>query len=120
MKMKIAGIFMAFLCLAMITGSAFAAPAGMPHFTTKIIKVQTNPSTGYHWEAIYDHSKVRLIKNYYTQDPTPTPLIYPPIIVCGKGGIETFVFMGKKGSEIVLEEYPPGKVAPSQSIKYTL
>ena len=68
MKIKIAGLFMAFLCLAMVTGSAFAAPVVKPNIVTKTIDVRTNPSTGYSWNAEYDHSKVELIKNYYTQD----------------------------------------------------
>ena len=92
MKIKIAGIFMAFLCLAMVTGSAFAAPVVTPNIVKKI-DVRTNPSTGYHWEAKYDHSKVKLIKTTYIEDPNPAF----PMPICGLGGTQTFEFTGMKG-----------------------
>lgn len=115
MKIKIAGIFMAFLCLTMIIGSAFAAPVVKPNIVTKTIIVQVNPTTWYHWEPIYIHSFVQLIKNYYTNDPTP----YSTTMICGVPGTETFVFKGIKGSKIVLEEFPPESIVPTQSITYT-
>jgi predicted secreted protein len=124
MKIKIAGLFMAFLCSAMVTGSAFAAPVVKPNIVTKTIDVRTNPSTGYFWKAEYDHSKVQLIKDYYTQDPTPSPITIPngcvPIMMCGVPGTETFVFSGMKGSEIVLKEYPPASKIATQSLTYVL
>ena len=117
MKIKIAGLFMAFLCLAMVTGSAFAAPVVKPNIVTKTIDVRTNPSTGYSWKAEYDHSKVQLIKDYYTQDPTPSPITIPNGCV---PSTETFVFSGMKGSEIVLKEYPPASKIATQSLTYVL
>jgi predicted secreted protein len=122
MKIKIAGLFVAFLCLAMVTGSAFAAPVVKPNIVTKTIDVRTNPSTGYCWKAEYDHSKVQLIKDYYTQDPTPItiPNGCVPIMMCGVPGTETFVFSGMKGSEIVLKEYSQASKITTQSLTYVL
>ena len=61
-----------------------------------------NPSTGYHWVAEYNHSKVKMVGMKY--------IPYKPII-CGSGGLDIFTFEGKKGASIHMKYVSPnGKV----------
>ena len=111
-KIKLAGIFTAFICLAMVTGAFAATPNnGMTLHNTKTIKLQSNPSTGYHWVAEYNKSKVKLVKESFKA--------YHPNLV-GSPGIDTFVFSGVKGSKIVLKYVKFGTVKPLKTVTYTL
>ena len=58
------------------------------------IKLSSNPSTGYYWIAEYDHSKVKLLHRHYI--PTLP-------ILCGSGGFDVFIFIGKKGAAIQMK-----------------
>ena len=88
MKIKLAGLFMVFICFAMVTGS-FATTPNNNHskdVTLKIIKVSSNPSTGYYWVAKYNHSQAKLVKNSYKSNN--------PSLV-GSGGIEHLYLVGQ-------------------------
>jgi predicted secreted protein len=111
-KIKLAGIFTAFICLAMVTGAFAATPNNaIPMQTTKIIKLGANPSTGYHWVADYNKAQVKLVKKSYKA-------INPNLI--GGPGIEKFVFSGVTGSKIVLNYVRCGESKPLKTVTYTL
>ena len=112
MKTKLAGIFMAFICLAMVTGAFAATPNNvMPADKTKVIKLESNPSTGYHWVAKYNKTQVKLVKNSFEANN-------PKLM--GSPGIETFVFNGVPGSKIVLKYVRAGDAKPLKTVTYTL
>jgi predicted secreted protein len=111
-KTKLAGIFMAFICLAMVTGAFAATPTNvMPIYKTKIIKLESNPSTGYHWVAKYNKTQVKLVKDSFK--------VNNPRLM-GSPGIETFVFKGVPGSKIVLKYVRTGDAKPLKTVTYTL
>jgi predicted secreted protein len=111
-KTKLAGIFMAFICLAMVTGAFAATPNHVtPTYKTKIIKLASNPTTGYHWVAKYNKTQVKLVKNTFK--------VNNPKLM-GSPGIETFVFKGVKGSKIVLKYVRTGDAKPLKTVTYTL
>ena len=112
MKTKLAGIFTAFICLAMVTGAFAATPNnGMPLHTTKTIKLESNPSTGYHWVANYNKSQVQLVKESFKS-------CNPGLI--GSPGVSTFIFKGVKGSKIVMNYVKAGSSKPVKTMTYTL
>jgi predicted secreted protein len=111
-KTKLAGIFTAFICLAMVTGAFAATPNNViPMPTTKTIKLESNPSTGYHWVAKYNKSQVNLVKKSFKAYNSN---------LMGSPGIETFVFNGVKGSKIVLKYVKSGDNKPLKTVTYTL
>ncbi|MGB7969795.1 MAG: protease inhibitor I42 family protein [Methanobacterium sp.] len=112
MKIKLAGIFTAFICLAMVTGAFAATPdnAIIKH-TTKTIKLESNPSTGYHWVATYNKALVKLVNQKYEA--------YNPKLL-GSPGIDTFIFTGYKGSKVVMKYVRTGDVNPLKIITFTL
>ncbi len=111
-KTKLAGIFTAFICLAMVTGAFAATPNNiMPIPTTKVVKLESNPSTGYHWVANYNKSQVKLVKETFK--------VNNPRLIGGPG-INTFVFSGVKGSKIVLKYVKCGETKPIKTVTYTL
>ena len=82
----------------------------------KII-IDSNPSTGYHWEIIgeVDKSVVEFISNEYRADEPVMP---------GSGGVDVWVFkaiaIGK--ADITLGYYPPSNdpVEPQQTVTFTV
>ena len=111
-KIKLAGIFTAFICLAMVTGAFAATPNnGMALHTTKTINLKSNPSAGYHWVAVYNEIQVKLVKESFKA--------YKSNLV-GSPGIDTFVFSGVKGSKVVLKYVRSGDAKPLKTVKYTL
>jgi predicted secreted protein len=103
---KIAVLFATIMCFAMISGS-FAAATNQNTYTNPIliqkstlnVVLPSNPTTGYHWIATYNHEKVKLLSRTYTPF-TPN--------ICGSGGIETFKFIGIKGEKVTLKYVGPG------------
>jgi predicted secreted protein len=79
--------------------------------TTKTIKLESNPSTGYHWVAEYNKSQVKLVKESFK--------VYNSKLV-GSPGINTFVFSGVKGSKIVLKYVRSGDAKPLKTVTYKL
>jgi predicted secreted protein len=113
-KIKLAGLFMVFLCFAVVTGSFATTTPNDNHskdVTLKTIKVSSNPSTGYYWVAEYNHSQAKLVKESYKSNN-------PKLI--GSGGIETFVFKGANGTKITLKYYKVGTKVPVKQHTYTL
>lgn len=109
---KIAAIFAVFICLAMISGSFASTYSGKntgkdltcitSHGKYLTVCLPCNPSTGYHWIAEYNHSKVKLVSNKYIPDKP---------VICGSGGVDIFKFEGKKGASVYMKYVSPtGKV----------
>jgi len=110
MKTKIAVLFMAFLSLSMLTYSFAAASGHNGKSVEKTINVISNPSTGYHWVAVYNKGHVKLLSDSFK--PSNPGLL-------GSPGIETFKFKGDKGQKIVLSYVKSGG-KPVKQQTYTL
>ncbi len=82
----------------------------------KII-IDSNPSTGYHWEIIgeVDKSVVEFISNEYRADEPVMP---------GSGGVDVWVFkaIATGKTDITLGYYPPSNdpVEPQQTVIFTV
>ena len=64
-----------------------------------IIILESNPTTGYKWEASFDNSLLKLVKSDYKQAEDKPGMV-------GVGGKEYFTFEGlKKGSAKVTLDY---------------
>ncbi|WP_424353839.1 protease inhibitor I42 family protein [Methanobacterium sp. MBAC-LM] len=109
MRAKIAVLLMAFLCLSLVTSSFAAAPS--TNSVEKTIKVVSNPSTGYHWVAVYNKNHVKLLSDTFKSNN-------PRLI--GSPGIETFKFKGDKGQRIVLKYVRSGDNKPVKQHTYVL
>lgn len=81
----------------------------------KII-IDSNPSTGYHWELIgnLDETKIEFVsKDYHADEP----------VLAGSGGqdIWTFKALAAGVTKIVLGNYPPGQGEPAlQEVTFTI
>jgi inhibitor of cysteine peptidase len=81
----------------------------------KII-INSNPSTGYHWELIgnLDETKVQFVSKDYRADEPVMP---------GSGGSDVWTFKALAAGEtkIVLGNYPPGEGQPDvQEVTFTI
>ena len=82
----------------------------------KII-IDSNPSTGYHWEIVgeVDENIVEFISNDYRADEPVMP---------GSGGVDVWVFKAIAAGEthITLGYYPPSNdpVEPQQTVTFTV
>lgn len=111
MRTKIVALVMTFVCLSLVT-SSFAATSNYYSKTVeKAVKVPANPSTGYHWVAVYNKKRVKLLSD--TFKPNNPGLI-------GSPGIETFKFRGDKGQKIVLKYVKSGDKKPIKQRTYIL
>lgn len=62
-----------------------------------IIALDSNPSTGYTWEASYDKSMLGLEKEWYIPKfPMPGPSLVPVPVVVGAGGTQYYQFKALK------------------------
>ncbi|MEN6294017.1 MAG: protease inhibitor I42 family protein [Methanobacterium sp.] len=111
MRTKIAVLFMAFLCLSLVTSSFAASSNYNTKSVEKNIKVVSNPSTGYHWVAVYNKKHVKLLSDTFRSNN-------PRLI--GSPGIETFKFRGDKGQRIVLKYVRSGDNKPVKQHTYVL
>jgi inhibitor of cysteine peptidase len=81
------------------------------------IVLDSNPSTGYHWELDEepDGTIVRFVSNEYVADEPVMP---------GSGGRDVWVFKAVKAGEtrITLSYYPPSNepVEPQQKVTFTV
>ena len=79
--------------------------------------IDSNPSTGYHWEIIgeVDESIVEFISNEYRADEPVMP---------GSGGVDVWVFkaIAAGKTDITLGYYPPSNdpVEPQQKVTFTV
>ncbi len=56
------------------------------------ITLESNPTTGYKWEASFDQSLLKLVKSEYKQDASKPGMV-------GVGGKEYFTFQGLKSGD---------------------
>jgi inhibitor of cysteine peptidase len=75
-----------------------------------MIVVESNPSTGYHWEVVGDLSGVELISREYTAAEP---------IIPGSGGVEVWTFKAVTAGDIsvTLGNYPPGEGTANEQEK---
>lgn len=68
---------------------------------TFMIVVESNPSTGYHWEMIGDSANIEFISREYTASEPVMP---------GSGGVEVWTLKAVTAGDtiFVLGNYPPG------------
>lgn len=82
---------------------------------TFMIVVESNPSTGYHWEIVGDLNGVELVSREYTAGEPVIP---------GSGGVDVWFFNAVSSGEttITLGNYPPGinEGDPEQAIPFTV
>jgi predicted secreted protein len=66
-----------------------------------MIVIESNPSTGYHWEIIGELNGVEFVSREYTSPEPLTP---------GSGGVEVWTFKASSAGDnsITLGNYPPG------------
>ena len=78
------------------------------------IVVETNPTTGYHWEIVGDLNGVELVSREYTAGEP---------IIPGSGGVEVWIFKAVSAGEttLVLGSYPPGEsTTAEQELQFTV
>ena len=96
------------------TGNATALGAGITvvqgqNFT---IQLQSNPSTGYHWEPTYENSSISFINRAYIASSIPMP---------GAPGADVFTFKGtKQGTSIITFNNISPSNATANSVNYTI
>jgi predicted secreted protein len=79
------------------------------------IVVDSNPSTGYHWEIVGELNGVEFVSREYTEDEPVIP---------GSGGVDVWIFKAVSSGEtqITLGNYPPGVTdgEPEQSATFSV
>lgn len=81
---------------------------------TFFIVVESNPTTGYHWEIVGDLNGVELVSREYTAGEPVIP---------GSGGVEVWIFKAVSAGEttLVLGNYPPGEsTTAEQELQFTV
>ncbi|MBL8099124.1 MAG: protease inhibitor I42 family protein [Anaerolineales bacterium] len=75
------------------------------------IVIDSNPSTGYHWEIVGELNGVEFISTEYTADEPVAP---------GSGGVDVWTFKAVSSGEtqITLGSYPPGATEPDQNVTF--
>lgn len=79
-----------------------------------MIVVESNPSTGYHWEIVGDLTNLEFVSREYTQSEPVLP---------GSGGVEVWTLKAVSAGEtsLVLGNYPPGEGTTSeQELQFTI
>lgn len=79
------------------------------------IQLQSNPSTGYHWEPIYNSSYIKLVNRAFASGVSANPL------VVGASGTDTFTFQGtKQGTSIITFDNISLAYERANSLSYTI
>ena len=82
---------------------------------TFFIVVESNPSTGYHWEIVGDLNGVELVSREYTAGEPVMP---------GSGGVEVWIFKAISSGEtqLTLGSFPPDTnvTEPEQTKAFTV
>lgn len=82
---------------------------------TFFIVVESNPSTGYHWEIVGDLNGVELVSREYTAAEPVIP---------GSGGVEVWIFKAVSSGEtqVTLGSFPPDTnvTDPEQTKAFTV
>ena len=80
-----------------------------------MIVVESNPSTGYHWEVVGELSGVELVSREYTAAEPVIP---------GSGGVEVWTFKAASAGEVqvTLGNFPPDAnvTEPEQTKAFTV
>ena len=80
-----------------------------------MIVVESNPSTGYHWELVGDLTGVEFVSREYTPSEP---------VLTGSGGMDVWAFKAVSTGEtqITLGSYPPGVDGgePEQSVTFSV
>ena len=80
-----------------------------------MIVVESNPSTGYHWELVGDLTGVEFVSRAYTPSEP---------VLTGSGGVDVWAFKAVSTGEIqiTLGSYPPGVDGgePEQSVTFSV
>lgn len=91
-----------------------AQPITVKTGETFMVVVESNPSTGYHWEVIGDLNGIELISREYTGSEPVMP---------GSGGVEVWTLKAVASGEtaLILGNYPPGEgLAYEQDVRFTI
>ncbi|MFZ0010431.1 MAG: protease inhibitor I42 family protein [Halobacteriota archaeon] len=76
------------------------------------IQLQSNPSTGYHWEPTYDNSTITLVNRAYIASSIPRP---------GAPGADVFTFQGtKQGTSVITFDNLSPSNQTANSVNYTI
>jgi inhibitor of cysteine peptidase len=77
------------------------------------IVIDSNPSTGYHWEIVNELSGVEFISTEYTADEPVMP---------GSGGVDVWTFRAVSAgqTQITFGAYPPGATEPEQTVTFNI
>jgi len=82
---------------------------------TFFIVVESNPTTGYHWEIVGDLNGVELVSREYTAGEPVIP---------GSGGVEVWIFKAVSSGEtlVTLGNFPPDTnvTEPEQTTAFTV
>ncbi len=82
---------------------------------TFFIVLESNPSTGYHWEIVGDLNGVELVSREYTAGEPVIP---------GSGGVEVWIFKAVSSGEtqVTLGNFPPDTnvTEPEQTTSFTV
>ncbi|MGZ8932823.1 MAG: protease inhibitor I42 family protein, partial [Halobacteriota archaeon] len=79
------------------------------------IQLQSNPSTGYHWEPTYDNSTITFINRAFTSSVSTESAIV------GAGGTDLFTFQAiKPGTSIITFNNISPSNATANSVSYTV
>jgi hypothetical protein len=117
MKIKLFGMMMAMMCLAMVGGVSAIEPGKpgihpMPklpetYMVNDITITVTNPSVGFHSEPVYNKNYVKLLG--YSIKPSAGDFV-----------VETYYFHGKVGERIIMNQYEPGINVPIATSVYII
>lgn len=77
------------------------------------IVIDSNPSTGYHWEIVGELNDVEFVSTEYTADEPVAP---------GSGGVDMWTFKAVSSGEtqITLGSYPPGASESEQTVTFSV
>ncbi len=77
------------------------------------IVIDSNPTTGYHWEVVGELNGVEFISTEYTADEP---------VITGSGGVDVWTFKAVASGEtqITLGSYPPGATEFEQTVSFTV
>lgn len=78
------------------------------------IVIESNPTTGYHWETVGDLNGVEFVSRDYKADEP---------VLTGSGGVDIWTFKAVSAGEttLVFGNYPPGDATTSeQELQFTV
>lgn len=104
MKIKLFGMMMAIMCLAMM-GGASATKLTENYMVNDITINVTNPSADFRCEPVYNKNYVKLL-GYSTYQNTDGSVVL------------TYFFKGKVGERIIMNQYEPGIDVPIATSVY--